>query len=792
MTTLGGSTKTTTVPSPKCETKQKFQKLYKKYQFLWNSLTTDQAVVQEYQLLLKFTQKQEEAVIDVVEAKGVEENIPVSDNSSSSTTTTSISNGVNQEDEYESDDDGEEDDDDEEEKKYDENQKDSIQNLISQQQVLTNSIVDECETTKDEINNSPAYDFLSAIATASNNQKSGLIFRVSPSYCCNITGCDNNCAEPILEEIEDDGQTKTNDKNIQDGIDSAENGVVDVDIDDIQIQPQKFDNDGGDGDYHYQRVEEQLVGVGENGGVGQEGNGRDDSSSVSSSSSSSGGPSVITFDLSHLSIKDEGAYEMSQNADVENEDSEEGHSDNHTIGLDDNSVTDETLIQNERVMASSATVQSTNSTINSVGNYNHDENMIVNGTNDSKVDDKGFQSKVSVRKSFSPSNRHEEMDTREIVSSPSSSSSLEPNLLSFNEDFEKELHLTNTASGEDRNENKDEDITSRREEEEQNFGEESLSSSDDNSDDSSSSGGSTVVRFKVDVSVFTDHEGEDGKDRKKEGIHHDLEDGGNEIHHEAENNIDGQSLNTLSSEEAEWTENEDNCNEDDLTSSQNGELPYNVVILSTDESIGEEGSYEEEDSFEFADEESELSNEEESDDNESESTFNMFDKEESRDSGYGNDDDILILESEEDIDNIIEVESRSTDYNSPSQEHQTKIRSSHHKSKSAFKFQSQRDLLTNLTFDDFNRIVFENALKSVEVTWSKRLTSTAGITRLRKKKTSTKIEYTASIELSTKLIDNEERLRATLMHEMCHAAAWLVDNVHKPPHGKVRILFRTW
>mmetsp|Transcript_33469 Transcript_33469/g.98632 ORF Transcript_33469/g.98632 Transcript_33469/m.98632 type:complete len:234 (+) Transcript_33469:827-1528(+) len=47
----------------------------------------------------------------------------------------------------------------------------------------------------------------------------------------------------------------------------------------------------------------------------------------------------------------------------------------------------------------------------------------------------------------------------------------------------------------------------------------------------------------------------------------------------------------------------------------------------------------------------------------------------------------------------------------------------------------------------------------------------------------------ATIELSTKILDNLERLQATMLHEMCHAAAWLVDGVHKPPHGKV---FKKW
>ena len=34
-----------------------------------------------------------------------------------------------------------------------------------------------------------------------------------------------------------------------------------------------------------------------------------------------------------------------------------------------------------------------------------------------------------------------------------------------------------------------------------------------------------------------------------------------------------------------------------------------------------------------------------------------------------------------------------------------------------------------------------------------------------------------------------EEVMKIVAHEMCHAAAWLVDGVHKPPHGKV---FQQW
>lgn len=37
--------------------------------------------------------------------------------------------------------------------------------------------------------------------------------------------------------------------------------------------------------------------------------------------------------------------------------------------------------------------------------------------------------------------------------------------------------------------------------------------------------------------------------------------------------------------------------------------------------------------------------------------------------------------------------------------------------------------------------------------------------------------YTASVQLASKVIDTEAKLRATLLHELCHVATWLL-----PPH----------
>jgi predicted SprT family Zn-dependent metalloprotease len=105
-------------------------------------------------------------------------------------------------------------------------------------------------------------------------------------------------------------------------------------------------------------------------------------------------------------------------------------------------------------------------------------------------------------------------------------------------------------------------------------------------------------------------------------------------------------------------------------------------------------------------------------------------------------------------------------------------------------FNKYRDSLTSKTFTEFNKLAFADQLSYVKVEWSKKLNSTAGLTRMKGKLGDQHADTrTASIELATKVIESEEQLRSTLLHEMCHAAAWLVDGVHKPPHGKV---FKQW
>ena len=100
------------------------------------------------------------------------------------------------------------------------------------------------------------------------------------------------------------------------------------------------------------------------------------------------------------------------------------------------------------------------------------------------------------------------------------------------------------------------------------------------------------------------------------------------------------------------------------------------------------------------------------------------------------------------------------------------------------RFQQMRNTLTTDAFERFNRRVFSNRLPSaISVSWSKRLTTTAGMTRIQE---TTKA---CRIELSEKVIVNQHRLESTLLHELCHAAAFLIDNEMDPPHGTA---FRRW
>jgi predicted SprT family Zn-dependent metalloprotease len=103
------------------------------------------------------------------------------------------------------------------------------------------------------------------------------------------------------------------------------------------------------------------------------------------------------------------------------------------------------------------------------------------------------------------------------------------------------------------------------------------------------------------------------------------------------------------------------------------------------------------------------------------------------------------------------------------------------RTESVAQFTRRREVYSQSLFDKLNRGAFDGKLpEAMQITWNKRLNRTAGMTRLKR----VNGQRVATIELSTKVLTNHERLEATLAHELCHAAAWLVHGVSKPPHGK--------
>ena len=79
-------------------------------------------------------------------------------------------------------------------------------------------------------------------------------------------------------------------------------------------------------------------------------------------------------------------------------------------------------------------------------------------------------------------------------------------------------------------------------------------------------------------------------------------------------------------------------------------------------------------------------------------------------------------------------------------------------------------------FAEFDDAVFGGRLaaklSAAGVTWSKKLRTTAGETSLRKFRVSN--TRTAAIVISIHVCTNDVRLRETLLHEMCHMAAWVL------------------
>ncbi|CAG5037933.1 unnamed protein product [Parnassius apollo] len=106
-------------------------------------------------------------------------------------------------------------------------------------------------------------------------------------------------------------------------------------------------------------------------------------------------------------------------------------------------------------------------------------------------------------------------------------------------------------------------------------------------------------------------------------------------------------------------------------------------------------------------------------------------------------------------------------------------------------FKTLREQLTRRLYVKFNQVVFNNALdEDMPIIWDTKLRSTAGTTTNRQVKNAKGDRIrTSSIKLSTKVVDAPQRLRDTLIHELCHAATWLIDGELRAGHGP---LWKKW
>ncbi|XP_069842079.1 germ cell nuclear acidic protein [Dendropsophus ebraccatus] len=97
-------------------------------------------------------------------------------------------------------------------------------------------------------------------------------------------------------------------------------------------------------------------------------------------------------------------------------------------------------------------------------------------------------------------------------------------------------------------------------------------------------------------------------------------------------------------------------------------------------------------------------------------------------------------------------------------------------------FKQKKHELTVQLYRLYNKTIFEQKLpENLEITWNKKMRKTAGYCVTGQKRPT--LERYARIELSEKVCDSADRLRDTLIHEICHAATWLINGV-RDGHGQ--------
>ncbi|XP_032187747.1 acidic repeat-containing protein isoform X2 [Mustela erminea] len=98
------------------------------------------------------------------------------------------------------------------------------------------------------------------------------------------------------------------------------------------------------------------------------------------------------------------------------------------------------------------------------------------------------------------------------------------------------------------------------------------------------------------------------------------------------------------------------------------------------------------------------------------------------------------------------------------------------------KFKQNKDSLVQKIYTLFNSSVFNKKLpEKIDIGWNKKMLRTAGLCTTGETRYPKKQRY-AKIEISLKVCDSADRLRDTLIHEICHAASWLLDGI-RDSHG---------
>lgn len=98
-------------------------------------------------------------------------------------------------------------------------------------------------------------------------------------------------------------------------------------------------------------------------------------------------------------------------------------------------------------------------------------------------------------------------------------------------------------------------------------------------------------------------------------------------------------------------------------------------------------------------------------------------------------------------------------------------------------YKSKKIDLAIKLFKLYNEKVFDSKLTEVPIKWNKKLLNTAGRCHNSRKNGVKQ----SSLELSDKVLTSADRLRCTLIHEMCHAATWVLNGENG--HG---VIWKRW